>query len=135
MLDFYSNLCILALKDGVKINRGSLNTVQLMMRPRRCIEQERVAGVPTEKGLLVTLIFVLKDTKGLATAIKRNAFGARKLAKEGKHTAECCTDPVVAVCFARAPETRLASFKDGYLEKLGEGGLRGKLLKKKWQVS
>ena len=54
-----------------------MTTVQMMMRPRRCIEQERVSGIPTEKGLLVTLIFILKDTASLAAAIKRNATANR----------------------------------------------------------
>jgi hypothetical protein len=105
-----------------------MTSLQMMMRPRRCIEQERATGAPTQKSQLQQLILVLKDTAPLAAATKRNVAAARKLGGR----AECCTDAVVKAYFSSHPHSRRANFKDGVLEKLGEGGLR-KLTGKKWQ--
>ena len=48
----------------------------------------------------------------------------------------CCTDPVVTSFFVNNLGSRVAAFKEGTLDKLGEGGIRGKfgfLGQKKWQ--
>jgi hypothetical protein len=144
VLDFVPIACVLRMDNKGVLNQGKLKALRVLVIPRCCTEKSRVAAAVGEKAQgeataqqqqqQRTLYFALKDPAPLAKALTDSKANAKRAAQTqaAPRDLEVCVDAATRKYWAEHVGSRDFAFKEGMVEKLGEGGLR-KRLGKKWQ--
>ena len=120
--------------EETTINSGKMKICKIKVRPRFRASTEPAAAAAAASKLKLastggpantTIMFAMKDPAELAGPLRENLEKAEGLGE----AAACCVDPAVhsAGMFATLGDRKHA-FKEGSLDKLGEGGARGEII-------